>query len=689
MERIGPYQVERELGRGGMGVVYLARDPRMDRRVALKLVTALDDAGGLRRFHDEGQAVARLRHPAIVTAHELGEHQGRPYLVLELVEGESLKDRLGRGPLEPRQAARLALVLAGALAHAHEQSILHRDVKPANVLIRPDGAPVLTDFGLARDVSDARERLTRTGEMLGTPAYMSPEQANGDRAAIGPATDVYGLGATLYAMLTGRPPVQGDGLVQLLNALLLKPPPPPSALQPAVPPELEAICLRCLEKDPAGRYPSAEALQGALAKYLAGGDPRPAAPRRLALVGGAVAALLVTALAVASGTREAPGAAPAVSTASPAPATAAPPAGAAPARTAAAPRPAARVLEREHSIRAPSAVHLAFVGQRLVLVGAGLSVWDLDGPEPQADSELGMAVTGALTGVAPLGSDRFVTRAAGEQWVAVRTLTDPGTRDVVPTPRVPEVLATGPGPGPRWIAIADGAQVWVRREGSGGDWRRLGRAGDVTPHVEHLVFSPDGSTLLAVCTEREGDEVALSMSGQERGLVAWRLADGSEVGVAGTVLQPRAATGLPRGWLVAFQETGSVLSYPAALGQVPPAEDPEEDPGLPGKPHLKPGGGFATGGYAVKVLARLSDGRMVVATGETSQPEANRISLWDPAGERWTERQQKELGVQHGESVRDVFALSPDERRIALMIASDPRSQSDGVGRVEVWAIPP
>lgn len=296
MERIGPYEVERELGRGGMGAVFLARDPRVGRRVAIKLVTNPDVAVGLRRFHTEAQATARLRHPAIVTVHELGEHGGRPYLVLDPVEGGSLKERLARGPLPPREAAELAHVLAGALAHAHAQGVLHRDLKPANVLLTSSGAPVLSDFGLARDLSDTRERLTRTGELLGTPAYMSPEQADGRPGAVDRRSDVYGLGATLYAALTGRPPFEAPALIQLLSEVLSAAPAPPSSRAPEVPPALDAICLRALAKEPDERYATAGELADALTRWLEQGAASPRSAKGRAL---AVGAAVVGALALA------------------------------------------------------------------------------------------------------------------------------------------------------------------------------------------------------------------------------------------------------------------------------------------------------------------------------------------------------------------------------------------------------
>jgi formylglycine-generating enzyme required for sulfatase activity len=261
--QIGGYQVEGTLGEGGMGAVYAARDPRLGRRVAIKVLTA--QAGGSdeqrRRFQREAQALARLRHPGIVVVHEVGTERGAPYLVMDLVEGRSLAERLdAEGPLPSAEAARITAALADALAHAHDQGILHRDLKPANVLLAPDGRVLLTDFGLAKELDGGASRLSKTGSFLGTPGFSPPEQVAGNLDAIGPAADVYALGATLYAMLTGVPPHQGESLVEVVGATLKGTPERPSKLRAGVDPALEAVCLRCLEKDPARRPASPRAV---------------------------------------------------------------------------------------------------------------------------------------------------------------------------------------------------------------------------------------------------------------------------------------------------------------------------------------------------------------------------------------------------------------------------------------------
>jgi tetratricopeptide (TPR) repeat protein/RIO-like serine/threonine protein kinase len=280
-ERIGPYDILGELGRGGMGVVYRALDPALGRPVALKMIldASRADPEELERFHREARAAARLHHPGIVQVYGTGVHEGRPYIAFELIEGESLEALLNRKQLSPRRTAELVRKVALALDHAHREGILHRDVKPANVLLDRSGEPHLTDFGLARTES-ASLKLTRTGEILGTPAYMAPEQADGTPGAQGPWTDIYALGGVLYRALAGRPPFEGGGAAALIVKVLTQEPEPPRRVRPTVHPDLETIALRCLEKDPKRRYPSVGDVALELGRFLEG-EPIAARPPSL------------------------------------------------------------------------------------------------------------------------------------------------------------------------------------------------------------------------------------------------------------------------------------------------------------------------------------------------------------------------------------------------------------------------
>jgi WD40 repeat protein/tRNA A-37 threonylcarbamoyl transferase component Bud32 len=259
-----------ELGRGGMGVVYKARHQALGRIVALKMILSGGHAGpeDVARFLAEAEAVARLQHPNIVQIFESGRHQEMPFFTLEFVPGGTLADKIRVAPLPPREAARIVQQLALGVAYAHDQGVIHRDLKPENVLLAEDGTPKITDFGLAKRVESPG--MTQSGAILGTPAYMAPEQAAGRTRAIGPHTDVYALGAILYRLLTGRPPFQAASIMDTLWQVVEAEPAAPSQLQAKLPRDLETIVLKCLQKDPARRYASARELAEDLRRFQAG-----------------------------------------------------------------------------------------------------------------------------------------------------------------------------------------------------------------------------------------------------------------------------------------------------------------------------------------------------------------------------------------------------------------------------------
>jgi WD40 repeat protein/tRNA A-37 threonylcarbamoyl transferase component Bud32 len=267
------FDVERELGRGGMGVVYKARHRTLARDCALKLIAnaALAGTEELERFRTEARLAAGLNHPNIVHVYEVGEHEGLPWFALEYVEGYSLDQRIDGQPQPALSSAALVETLARAVHFAHQKQIIHRDLKPANVLLSADGVPKVADFGLAKQLHTARS-ITEPGAIIGTPSYMAPEQAWGksEIRQVGPTTDVWALGAILYECLTGRPPFRGETVIDTLQQVVDQEPVKPSELNARTPSDLEIICLKCLHKDPRKRYGSAEALADDLGRFLAG-----------------------------------------------------------------------------------------------------------------------------------------------------------------------------------------------------------------------------------------------------------------------------------------------------------------------------------------------------------------------------------------------------------------------------------
>ncbi len=264
----GQYELIRELGRGGMGVVYLAKQRELDRLVALKMILSnfLASEHVIHRFHIEAKAAARLRHPHIVQVFDTGRCHGQYYFAMDYVDGWSLEERLQSGPMPAADAASLMIPVARAVAHLHQHGIVHRDLKPSNILIDRTGHPYLTDFGLAKMLEGGAGK-TATGMVMGTPSYMAPEQAASGRE-IGPLCDVYSLGAILYEMLAGRPPFREATPMDTLVQVLEGEPTPPRQINPAIPRDLEVVCLKCLEKPSGNRYPSAAAFADDLERYL-------------------------------------------------------------------------------------------------------------------------------------------------------------------------------------------------------------------------------------------------------------------------------------------------------------------------------------------------------------------------------------------------------------------------------------
>ena len=273
--RVGDYDVGREIGRGGMGVVFEARQISLNRPVAIKMILRGEfaTAAELARFRAEAESAAHLEHPNIVAIYEVGEHQGQPFFSMQLVQGTTLARRLAEGPLPAREAAELLLPVCRAVAHAHTRGILHRDLKPSNILIDGAGRPLVTDFGLAKRLKEgmwatASPSVTRSGDLVGTPGYMAPEQAAGNRGEVSPATDVYALGAILYAMITGRPPFQAASPVDTLMMVLEQDPALPRVVNPSADRDLELISLKALQKPADLRYATADAMADDLQAYL-------------------------------------------------------------------------------------------------------------------------------------------------------------------------------------------------------------------------------------------------------------------------------------------------------------------------------------------------------------------------------------------------------------------------------------
>lgn len=268
MRVVGGYEIEGELGRGGMGVVFRAWQRKLKRLVALKMLTGYYGPPELKRFFAEAETAAALHHNNIVHIYDVGEHEGAPFFAMEFVEGGSLADRLRGGQMTPREAAQFLIPVARALDFAHKHNVVHRDMKPGNILIDPEGVPKVTDFGIAKRLA-AESALTLSGAVIGTPVYMAPEQARGTSRDVGAAADIYSLGAILYEMLAGRPPFLPDeSETSIIVRVAIENPVSPAWHRPGIPRDLETICLKCLAKEPRDRYPTAGAVADDLQKFV-------------------------------------------------------------------------------------------------------------------------------------------------------------------------------------------------------------------------------------------------------------------------------------------------------------------------------------------------------------------------------------------------------------------------------------
>ena len=679
MARVGRFELKEELGRGAMGLVHRAWDPLLAREVAVKQVRALGLAAR-QRAQVEAEAMARVQDPGLVTLHEVSGEGGDLVLVMDLVPGETLESRLRRtGPLPEEEAARVALGLARTLSRLHARGVVHRDLKPGNVMLRPDGQPVLLDLGLALIQEQGRERLSRPGELMGTPSYMAPEQARGDMHSVGAPADVHALGGLLHAMLTGRPPFEGDSALALLAALQDSAASGPAALRPGLDPRLDALCLRCLAKAP-GERPGAEDVAIALEGVLRS----PPAPLRRVRALAPLALLLVALVGWGGVTLVTPGAPP-----RPVGATPSPPASAATRRAPPPPAPARSAgpvwLAHDEAGEPPLLLQVRFLGPRRALTwGRGdrrLRVWDLGDPVPRPFTlELRARVLaldllpGQPRGLAALGE-------AGDGPASlVRFDLEAGTEELLGEQGDARVVALALAP--------DGARAALVRDLPQGDRVELVELGSRPPAGgpawdggqervgERLAWASDGRSLLLGCV--------LPMHPVVVGTVRrWRWAEPGapqertpqDVVMAGLT----ALTLSPDGALVAAGDDGRQVVVLRAADLTPLHLDREGKVDLVGlavQPRRE-GQGFVTAGRSHSGLVRalrFAGGRLWSLSGEPASKGhelANELRGWElPGGANATAL----LGLPPEPCSLDV---SPDGTLVLFGFAH--------TGRAELW----
>ena len=505
--RLGDYELLEEIAHGGMGVVYRARQVSLNRIVAVKMILAGERASPhfVQRFRTEAEAAAKLQHASIIAIHEVGEHDGRQFFSMEYVEGSNLHQLAWQKPLASKRAARYLQAVAVAIHYAHEQGVLHRDLKPSNVLIGPSDQPKITDFGLAKVLTSDTD-LTLSGQVLGTPHYLPPEQASGKRGKVGPWSDVYGLGAILYYLLTGRPPFQAEELTEVLDQVLHLEPISPRLLNPSVPRDLETICLKCLEKEAARRYGSAQEVADDLGRHLRSETivARPVSPmekgwrwcrRKPALAGALAACLAALVLGVAGISWQWR-------------------------RAETEARSAQSRLYYSDMLLAQQALtdnHLGRVEELLqrhdprfsAAPDADLRGWEWRRLWRQIQSEelftLG-SHTGTVSQLAVSPDGRTVASVALGDFVDELSLWDLKTRQPIaslPEPQVARGMSLSFSPGGDTLAVALGSPPGVRLY-QGPDWRSVATPTAYTNPIGSVAFLPNGTLLAALESGEQG-----------------------------------------------------------------------------------------------------------------------------------------------------------------------------------------